>query len=140
MRRRCPESRPLGPAALPGHTLRIALPKSAAPGPGWAAAVAADAAVPDEGARLPGALWLLHPGDLPALDSYEDYPGLYARENLRVETDEGPADATVYLMREPLRPAAPAPEYAEILRRGYADFDLPIEILERALSEAEKTG
>lgn len=134
MRRRCPGSRPLRPAALPGHTLRIVLPSGAAPGPGWAAASPA-ATAEEEGARLPGALWLLHRGDLPALDSYEDYPGLYARENLRVETDEGPARAMVYLMREPLRPAAPTPEYAETLRRGYGDFGLPMEILEQALGE-----
>lgn len=137
MRRRCPKSRPLRPAALPGHTLRIALPQSAAPGPGWAAASPA-ATAEEEGARLPGALWLLHRGDLPALDSYEDYPELYARENLWVETGEGPEEAMVYLMREPLRPAAPTPEYAQTLRRGYADFGLPVEILEKALGEGSQ--
>ena len=143
MRRRCPGSRPLRPAELPGHTLRIALPQNAARGPGWAAASPAAAAVAagatlDEGARLPGALWLLHRDDLPALDSYEDYPELYARENLRVETGEGPEIAMVYLMREPMRPAAPTPEYAETLRRGYGDFGLRMEILEKALGEGDQ--
>ena len=37
-------------------------------------------------------------------------------------------------------PAAPAPEYAQTLRRGYGDFGLPMEILEKALREAEQAS
>lgn len=131
MRRRCPRSLPLGPARLGGYALRIALPRRAPEGPGWATAA------PSPGAAVPGALYRLHRGDLEALDRYEGYPDLYLREELPVEAGGGEVRALLYRMRGPLRPAKPGADYVETLREGYRDFGLPMEVLEEALREAE---
>ena len=130
MRRRCPRSRPVCPARLSGYLLRISLPLDSPQGPGWATIT------PEQGAYVPGTIYHLHETDLGALDEYEDYPDLYLREEVTVETEGGPEAAIIYRMREPLRPARPTPEYEETLRKGYRDFDLDGEILETALRAA----
>lgn len=130
IRRRCPGSRPLRLARLMGHALRIALPQKFPPGPGWATTV------PEKGAFVPGALYLLHGDDLFALDGYEDYPDLYGREEVEVESDQGRERAMIYRMAGPLRDAKPSAEYAQILRRGYRENGLPMAALEAALGAA----
>ncbi|MBI3127563.1 MAG: gamma-glutamylcyclotransferase [Candidatus Tectomicrobia bacterium] len=135
MRRRCPRGEPLGAARLGGHALRIALPLDHPPGQGFATVV------PAPGAFVPGALFRLGPGDLAALDAYEDCPALYLREELPVEDLSAPGGsrevrAALYRMRGPLRPARPRPDYVQTLREGYTDFGLPLEALEAALGEA----
>jgi len=113
-----------------GYSLRIALPADHPPGQGFATVV------PAPGAFVPGAIFRLHPEDLPALDEYEGWPELYLREELRVESHKGAAPALLYRMREPLRPARPSTPYVRTLRRGYRDFKLPVGVLEAALREA----
>ena len=130
MRRRCPMSKPAGPARLEGYALRIALPRNHPPGPGWATVTAAP------GRSVPGALFRLHREDLKALDAYEGFPDLYAREELAVLAGGQEVRAFLYRMHEPLRPARPGAGYVETLREGYADFALPVEGLEEALREA----
>lgn len=131
MRRRCPRSRPLGPALLENHRLRIALPADAPPGPGWATVI------PSPGDSVRGAIFELHADDLPALDAYEEYPALYLRTEKTVRPAGPPVRAMLYLMREPLRGARPSDAYTETLRRGYRDFELPMHELEAALRECE---
>ncbi len=134
MRRRCPRSRPAGPARLIDFALTIALPKKNPPGPGWATVS------PRQGSAVPGALFHLHPDDLDALDDFEGWPDLYLREKRPVESGGEIRPALLYRMREPLRPARPSPAYAETLRTGYRDFTLPEEVLDAALREAEAAG
>ena len=131
MRRRCPLSEPAGTARLEGYALRIALPANRPPGQGFATVTAAP------GRSVPGALFRLHRGDLKALDAYEGFPALYAREELAVLAGGRRVKAFLYRMYEPLRPAPPEAGYAKTLREGYADFALPAEVLEEALAETE---
>ena len=130
MKSLCPKSTPVCPARLVGYRLTIA-PPEASPGnqPGWATVT------PDKGAETPGALFRLHPADLPALDHFEDYPSLYTREEVEILTDDGLLQAMLYIMRHPLQSARPAAHYVETLRQGYRDFDLPMEALEGVLGE-----
>lgn len=130
MRRRCPRSEPLCAARLEGHALRLALPGSHPPGQGFATVT------PAPGRSVPGALFRLHPDDLPALDAYEGCPALYARGECAVQAGGQEVRAMLYRMREPLRPTRPRAGYVRTLREGYADFGLPLEILEEALKDA----
>lgn len=130
MRRRCPQSRPLGPALLENHRFCIALPADEPPGPGWATLVSS----PGDSVR--GAIFELHEADLPALDEYEGYPTLYRREDRTVLAGGPPVSAMLYLMHEPLRGARPGDVYIETLRSGYRDFGLPIQELEAALRKS----
>ncbi|MDA1000214.1 MAG: gamma-glutamylcyclotransferase [bacterium] len=131
MRRRCPESRPLGPALLENHRLCIALPADAPPGPGWATIA------PSPGDSVHGALYALHTADLPALDDYEGYPALYRRTESVILTDKAPMRAMLYQMRTPLRGARPTRRYTDTLRSGYQDFGLPLHGLEILFRENE---
>lgn len=130
MSHRCPNSCPLVPARLNGYSLQIALPIHCPSGPGWATVV------PKEGDWVPGALYSLHKSDLDALDTYEDYPELYMRDNVKVETERGVQIAMIYRMREPLRMVSPTHKYVTTLRKGYRDFNLPEECLETALQRS----
>lgn len=126
----CPRSVPAGPAHLENHRLAIALPASAPrSAPGWATVA------PEEGARVPGALFRLHPDDLPVLDRFEDFPALYGRETIEVAAKEGAVKATLYVMRGRLRAARPTARYVELIREGYEDFGLPPDALDAALAE-----
>ncbi len=130
MKSLCPKSTPVCPARLVDYRLTIALPAAARGNqPGWATVT------PETGAETPGALFRLHPDDLPALDHFEDYPSLYDRQEVEIITADGPLQAMLYIMRHPLRAARPAAHYVETLRQGYRDFDLPMEALESVLGE-----
>lgn len=127
MRLRCPHSRPIRLARLMGHSLQIALPEKITMGHGWATVA------PEEGAFVPGVLYLLHERDITALDVYEDYPEIYGREDVIVESDIGEERAMLYRMNRPHRVVRPAPDYAATLRRGYQENNLPMEVLDAAL-------
>jgi len=134
MSQRCPKSRPLHLTRLMGHALRIALPQKFPSGPGWATNA------PEKGPFVPGLLYLLHEEDLSALDDYEDYPTLYVRREVNVESDQGWERAIIYQMTGPLRYTRPTAEYAQILRRGYRENNLPMAVLESAMGTSLGTG
>lgn len=131
MRLRCPHSRPLRLARLAGYSLRIALPEKITMGHGWATVA------PEAGAFVPGVLYILHERDIATLDGYEDYPEIYGREDVIVESDIGEERAMLYRMREPMRTVKPSPEYAATLRRGYRENNLPMEVLDDALGRQD---
>lgn len=103
-----------------------------------------------DGESVPGAVWALTDRQLMWLDGREGYRGdetnYYDRTVVPVELDDGSVvSAWVYHMREPedererdmrLAPSAPPASYADIIRRGYAAFGLPIHALERAIADA----
>ena len=131
MKSLCPRSAPVCTARLVGYRLMIALPAASPTNqPGWATVT------PEAGAEAPGALFRLHADDLPALDHFEDYPALYGREEVEIQTEDGPHQAMLYIMRHPLQAARPAAHYVETLKQGYRDFDLPMEVLEGVLEES----
>ena len=130
MKSLCPRSAPVCPARLMDYRLTIAMPAAAAGNQtGWATVT------PHKGGETPGALFQLHADDLPALDHFEDYPALYDRKEVEILTDGGALRAMLYIMRHPIKAARPAAHYAETLRQGYRDFDLPMEALESVLGE-----
>jgi hypothetical protein len=87
MARRCPRSRPLGPARLMRH--RLAIMRE-----GWLTATR------DPRGRAHGVLWDLALADVPALDRFEGLgDGLYAKAFQPVIGAGGPKRALVYFGR-----------------------------------------
>ena len=124
LRRSCPGARPRGRARLPGHRLRFPLFSRR-----WGGGVAD--VVPDGGAEVWGALWLIAPGEAPALDRQEGadrVPPRYRRVELRVEAPGGRSLRCLsYRVAAPGRAAglAPSRAYLDAMLRGARAFSLP---------------
>ena len=107
---RCPAAVPFGPAVLPDHRLVFRH---------WADVE------PAAGFQTEGGLWRITPECVAALDLYEDVAeGLYRRAWLTVKAGTlEPVEALVYRMASGGH-APPAPDYLELILRGYDDFGL----------------
>ena len=123
MARRCPDSRPIGPATLEGWQLSFQGVADIRPMPG---------------ARTQGALWRISDRDLARLDTYEGYPSLYGRKRVPVQTRGGELLAVTYVMRdEDAYLGLPSPGYLATIRRGYKQWGLPRIALDFAVAKVE---
>ena len=109
MRLWCPSSAPAGQAALADHRLAFRV---------WADVV------PSPGDEVSGALYQIAAADLEALDEYEDYPSLYERVRVTVQTESGPVEAFTYRMRAGRPFALPDDDYLGLIEQGYKDWGL----------------
>lgn len=129
MASRCPRSKPLGVARLPGH--RFALTRR----------LYAHASR-DPRREVWGLLWSMAFADLAALDRWEEVDaGLYARTTRAViRAAGGPVQAFIYLARDPDAPGPLAPPaYGVDLLRAACRLRLPsshLGALQAALSGA----
>lgn len=88
--------------------------------------------VPEEESVVLGAMYVISKQELEELDKLEGYPHLYDRINVEVEDEKGNKyDAVTYIMVEK-NLEYPPEDYYRILLKGYKDWDLPIEALEKA--------
>jgi phage replication-related protein YjqB (UPF0714/DUF867 family) len=111
MTRRCPDASDPRPAALADHD--------------WLINERGVATVePLDGARVHGVLWQVSDHDLTVLDSAEGVPVRYRRDRMTVETDDGPAEAWVYVDPR-VEPGAPRPGYLERIVAGATHHGLP---------------
>jgi phage replication-related protein YjqB (UPF0714/DUF867 family) len=88
---------------------------------------------PFHGSQVHGVLWQVTDHDLATLDSAEGVPVRYRRDRLTVHTDDGPADAWVYIDHR-VDPDPPRPGYLERIVDGAEHHGLPhrwIEFLRR---------
>lgn len=112
MRRRCPDARAVGLAALAGYRFFIGLD-------GWGSVR------PARGAAVYGVLWKLTPRDLAALHAYELlHKGLYEVRHLPVRSGGRSLPALVYLLRR-RRAGQPKPGYVEMIAAAARDWQLP---------------
>ncbi len=112
MQKRCPHSRPLGPARLMRHRFFICTD-------GYASVAR------DPRGVVWGLLWDLALADVAALDRYESLgTGLYAKSVQPVLTAQGPRRAMLYIARS-TAPGAPKPDYMEGVLAAAADAGLP---------------
>jgi phage replication-related protein YjqB (UPF0714/DUF867 family)/gamma-glutamylcyclotransferase (GGCT)/AIG2-like uncharacterized protein YtfP len=79
---------------------------------------------PFEGSQVHGVLWQLTDHDLAVLDSAEGVPVRYRRDRMTVHTDDGPADAWVYVDHR-VDPGPPRPGYLERIVDGAVHHGLP---------------
>lgn len=127
MARLCPGARELGLARLPGHAFRIQRD-------GWATVVPA----PDS--TVYGLLWEIGPEDERALDYFEDVEdGLYRKMTSLVATDDGPAEAMVYVATDPT-PGVPARDYAERIIAAMRAVRLPEDYVAPIVADAYRDG
>jgi gamma-glutamylcyclotransferase (GGCT)/AIG2-like uncharacterized protein YtfP len=127
MAARCPGSKPLGPARLPGH--RLAIMRE-----GWLTVVH------DPRRSVWGMLWDLALADVPALDRYEDVAGgLYAKVQQSVLSEAGPRRALVYLGRN-AGPGVPQPGYGEAVVAAARLAGLPADHLRALEALLPQTG
>lgn len=88
--------------------------------------------IQNEGSQVLGALYLISKQELIELDKLEGYPDLYTRIIIEFEDDKANRyDAFAYIMVDK-KLEAPPEHYYQILKKGYEDWDLPIEYLEKA--------
>lgn len=113
MGQRCPQSRRIGEACLPGWRFRIN-------SQGWATVV------PESDAIVHGVIWALSPEDEARLDAYEDIPsGLYTKHRHPVLSADGAAmNAMVYLAADS-RPGSPLRHYLEPILDAAAAAGFP---------------
>jgi len=79
---------------------------------------------PLPGAAVHGVLWQVSDRDLTVLDSAEGVPVRYRRDRMTVDTDDGPAEAWVYVDPR-VEPGAPRPGYLERIIDGATHHGLP---------------
>jgi len=121
MARRCPLARKMGRATLKDYALKFDGPATV---------------VPAHGQKVLGGLWIVTPSDLKALDRYEGYPTLYARQWVKVHLEpKGWTWALVYIMPLSKTPEFPYPGYIETIKQGYRDFGWPEAELQKALDQ-----
>ena len=111
MAQRCPGARHPRPALLTDHD--------------WLINERGVATVePFYGSRVYGVVWQLTDHDLATLDSAEGVPVRYRRDRLTVHTDDGPAEAWVYIDHR-VEPGPPRPGYLERIIDGALHHGLP---------------
>ena len=79
---------------------------------------------PFDGSQVHGVVWELSDHDLATLDSAEGVPVRYRRDRLTVHTDDGPAEAWVYIDHR-VDPGPPRPGYLERIIDGALHHGLP---------------
>jgi len=84
---------------------------------------------PFDGSEVHGVVWQVTDHDLATLDSAEGVPVRYRRDRLVVHTDEGPAEAWVYIDHR-VDPGPPRPGYLERIVDGALHHDLPFRWIE----------
>src|SRR5689334_13000047 len=84
---------------------------------------------PFDGSEVHGVVWEVTDHDLATLDSAEGVPVRYRRDRLIVHTDDGPAEAWVYIDHR-VDPGPPRPGYLERIVDGAVHHDLPFRWIE----------
>lgn len=84
------------------------------------------------GSQVQGALYVISKEELDKLDRLEGYPDLYDRKIVEVLDQKGNTyDAVAYIMNDK-KLELPPEHYYQILIKGYHDWNLPMEDLEKA--------
>jgi gamma-glutamylcyclotransferase len=80
---------------------------------------------PIKGQRVSGAIYEVSEADLRKLDRDEEYPAMTNRINIIVWTDANdPVEAITYIKKEQSTDTKPSPEYLNIIREGYRDWQI----------------
>lgn len=119
-KRRCRDSSEVGRARLPEY--RLAFTRYSTKRKGGVADI-----VPEPGAEVWGALYEITAADLEALDTFENVPRSYRRENITVFDDAGaPREAVCYFANK-TGAFAPSKMYLELIVNGAVEHGLPDE-------------
>ena len=93
---------------------------------------------PCKGSEVPVGVWAISKNDEKALDSYEGFPHLYRKEYVPVSiAGYGDVKAMVYIMNGHDELESPSQYYENIIREGYANWNLDVSVLDKAIDEAK---
>ncbi len=80
---------------------------------------------PIKGQCVEGGVYEITEADLRKLDREEEYPTVTNRINIIVWTDaNNPIEAITYIKKEQSTETKPSPEYLDIIRQGYRDWQI----------------
>ena len=128
MNNRCPDSVPIGTAAIKDYELVFRYHATIEP---------------NKGSSVPVVIWAISDLDERRLDRYEGFPQYYRKEYMTVSMVEFRTHkrvmvrAMVYIMndgRSPITP--PSGDYYNVIAEGYEHFKLNDRILRKALDES----
>ena len=126
MQHRCPTAKPIAVATLKDHQLVFQ---------GRPYGAHANV-IPAEGQEVPVAIWEISARDEANLDIYEGVRGgYYTKETMEIEVNGEMQEALIYIMT-PNPYGTPTDEYLHTIAVGYADFNLPAQILNKAVLHA----
>lgn len=129
MQLRCPDARYLGATDVKDYALLFR-----GNARGWGVATIE----PEKGSHVPAGIWEISDLDEAALDIYEGWPRLYEKQDFVVKLGGKSITAMAYIMTKGHPFAAPNKAYRATLRRGYRNCKLDRNVLETAISRAEK--
>lgn len=121
MARRCPQSKSLGAAVLPGWRLRFAYHADI---------------VQDSLSHTNGVLWSITDKCLESLDSFEGFPEYYTRKFLSVSQGDSRVESWVYVMTPGFYNQLPSDSYFNLLVEGYEEHGINLEQIYKAVNES----
>lgn len=123
MAMRCPESKPIARGWLKNYRLVFQGNKYGAHAN----------VIPDQEEDTPVAIWEISKRDEANLDMYEGVAGgYYTKEYMTIKVNGEQKKGLIYIMT-PHGFGTPAQRYFETIRKGYADFNLPVRKLQQGL-------
>ncbi len=131
---RCPDARALGTAEIVGYRLLFKGSKTGA----------YLTIEPQEGAKVPVAVWEVSAADEARLDRYEGFPTFYYKKDLEITYTslrtgrKRKVHAFVYIMHEERSCGRPSRQYVLTCLDGYRDFELDERFLTRALLDTTR--
>jgi hypothetical protein len=124
MRERCPQSVPVAPYALPHHRLEFVGECTRRWGTGGVATV-----IPFAGASVHGALYRLSAEDEARLDVCEGVSRGQYRKDVELLRCDGEPVLIYIAALDGILPHPPNAKYLAVIRQGYSDWNLPLEVL-----------
>lgn len=86
-----------------------------------------------ENSNIPVLIWNIQDADEQALDIYENFPILYNKEIIEVESNGINIKGMIYIMNQNEKPGKPSISYIETIRQGYLDNSFDLEYFEKTL-------
>lgn len=117
MARRCPNSKVIGTAMIPGYELEFR---------------GVATIVPKKGAEVPVLMWEIDQQDEMNLNHYEGFPRLYRKEIFEMEVNGKIREGMAYLMNYK-GIAPPTAQYYNGIKKGYEDNGMDTKYLHDAL-------
>lgn len=86
-----------------------------------------------EGSDVPVLVWTLQDSDEQELDIYENFPTLYEKEMITVDSNGTKIEGMIYIMNQNEKAGKPSITYIETIRQGYIDNSFDLDSFEKTL-------
>lgn len=89
--------------------------------------------VPEKSKSVPVVVWDIQPEDEKNLDRYEGFPIFYYKDTVKVKTGRGILEGMIYIISPDAVPGKPSSYYTDIIREGYIENGLDLDVLKKSL-------